>query len=123
MFTECVITEIVKDLGLRNLNEVVVAERASKVLAGLSFKENTLAFYIPSERDFYKLTGFANASPVDNFNTDKQHITISTKFGKVHFYNKYVNIDDLCNWDTELGIFYYHEPYLRRCEMNSLFEW
>ena len=101
MFTECIIREVIEILDLKSLKEVVVSEKGSKVLNGLEFKQETLSFFIPSEKDFYKLTSNPYATPVNNFEEkDKQHLAISTQYGMIHFYNKKVDIDNYCDWDT-----------------------
>ena len=116
MFTEAIITEVINELKLAELKEVVVAEKASKVLNGMSFKESVLSFYVPDEREFYKLTAHSNANPVDNFGLENQHFSITTKYGNIHFYNRMVDIDTYCNWDSTLHVYYYHSHYLKRFE-------
>ena len=114
MFTENVIREVIDMLRLKELGEVVVSERGSKVLNGLSFKESTLSFFIPSEKDFYKLTSNPNATPIDNFGVEgKQHFTIGTRYGKIHFFNKDIDIDKHCDWDSFSKVYFFHEGYLR----------
>ena len=113
MFTECTIREIIEILGLKDLGEVVLSERGSKVLNGLTFKESTLSFFVPWEKDFYALTANPDASPVINFGIEnEQQLSIRTKYGNVHFYNKYVDIDRFCDWDTHSKIYLFSEEYL-----------
>lgn len=114
MFTECTIMEIIKDLQLNKINDIILGERGSLIFNGMSFKENTLSFVIPDEREFYRLTDNEDATPVQNFCEENQFFSIRTRFGSVFFYNKNVDIDNLCNWDTRSKIFFFHEGYLRR---------
>lgn len=114
MFTECTIMEIIKDLQLNKINDIILGERGSLIFNGMSFKENTLSFVIPDEREFYRLTDNEDATPVQNFCEENQFFSIRTRFGSVFFYNKDVDIDNLCDWDTQSKIFFFHEGYLRR---------
>lgn len=115
MFTECTIREIIQLLDLKGLNEVILSERGSLVLNGMEFKQNTLVFYVPCEKEFFKLTANPNAKPVNNFGLmDKQNFCISTKYGNVYFYNTRVDVDTNCNWDTHSKVYFFHEGYLRR---------
>ena len=113
MFTECTIMEIIKDLQLNKINDIILGERGSLIFNGMSFKENTLSFVIPDEREFYRLTDNEDATPVQNFCEENQFFSIRTRFGSVFFYNKDVDIDNLCDWDTQSKIFFFHEGYLR----------
>lgn len=115
MFTEVIIEEVINELGLKEFKEVVVGEKGSKILNGLSMYEAVLSFYIPDEKEFFKLTANENATPIDNFGIEnKQHFSINTKYGNIHFYNKMTNIDEFCSWDTHLKVYYYHIYYLKR---------
>lgn len=114
MFTESTLLEIIGELKLKELKEVVLAEQGSLIINGLKFKTNKVSFIIPDEKDFYKLTSHEYASPVRNFQEDNQNFTIRTKYGLVHFYNRYFDTDNYCNWDTQIKIYYMHENYLKR---------
>ena len=107
MFTETTIIEVIRHLKLNELTHVIINEKASKVLSGEKFKENNLAFYVPSEKEFYKLTANPDANPVNNFLSDNQYLTISNRYGQIYFFNKIIDLND-CIYDEELGIYYFN---------------